>query len=497
MPFKRASGILLHPTSLPSRFGIGDLGKAAYELIDFLESSGQKLWQILPLGPTGYGNSPYMSYSAIAGNPLLISPDTLKDRGLLSEDDFTIELPTDFVDFDRVISYKNKLFKTAYENFRRSTDPDFDKFCKTEAGWLEDYALFMALLEINHGAAWNAWEPELAKRDPQALAEFAKVQEYRVTFQKFLQFQFFTQWSHLRNYANGKNVQIVGDIPIYVAHNSADVWTSPENFKLDPDTSEPAQMAGVPPDYFSKTGQLWGNPVYDWDVLQKTNFAWWIDRFKSMLRYVDIVRIDHFRGFEAFWQVAAGEETAIDGKWIKAPGIELFEELKATLGKLPILAEDLGMITPEVEALLQRFEFPGMRVLLFAFGGDSTNNYLPHNYVPNSLVYTGTHDNDTALGWWVKASKHEKQLLSSYLGYPAGQLVSSDHISWVLIRMALSSVSDLSIVPLQDILSLDNSARMNRPGTVVGNWSWRYESSEDLTEELSQKLLQMTRLYGR
>jgi 4-alpha-glucanotransferase len=497
MPFQRASGILLHPTSLPSRFGIGDLGQAAYEFIDFLDSSGQKLWQILPLGPTGFGNSPYMSYSAIAGNPLLVSPDALKEQGWLTEDDFTLELPTDFVDFDRVIAYKNKLFKTAYENFRRSTHDDFEKFCQTEASWLDDYAMFMALSEINHGTAWNTWEPAIAKRDPKALAEIAKNQEYRVTFQKFLQFQFFTQWSNLKDYANSKNIQIIGDIPIYVAHNSADVWTRPENFKLDPEMLEPAQMAGVPPDYFSKTGQLWGNPVYDWDVLEKTNFAWWIDRFKSMLKSVDIVRIDHFRGFEAFWQVAAGEETAMRGKWVKAPGIKLFETLKHKLGSLPILAEDLGMITPEVEALLKQFEFPGMRVLLFGFGGDSSNNYLPHNYVTNSLVYTGTHDNDTSLGWWLKASKHEKQFLSAYLDYPSGKLVSSDEISWKLIRMALSSVSDLAIIPLQDVLGLDNSARMNRPGTVIGNWSWRYESSEVLTTELSQQLLQMTQLFGR
>lgn len=503
MTFQRASGILLHPTCLPSKFGIGDLGAAAYEFVDFLERSGQKLWQVLPLGPTGYEHSPYtMNFSAFAGNPLLISLEQLAEEGLLNPQELvplSSAQDSDAVNFDQVIPHKLKFLKLAYEKFQQSLNstpnPQFEQFCQEQAVWLDDYVLFMSLLEANNGKSWNHWEKAIARRVPEALAAQAETLQDSILFHKFLQFKFFEQWTKLRTYTNQRNIQIVGDISIYVCHNSADVWANPEIFKLDPETFEPAFIAGVPPDYFSATGQLWGNPVYDWDQLQKTNFAWWIKRFQATLQYVDIVRVDHFRGFEAYWQVPAGEETAINGEWIKGPDAGFFETLRDQLGSLPIMAEDLGIITPEVEELRDRFEFPGMRILLFAFGEGSTNPYLPHHYVNNCVVYTGTHDNDTTLGWWSGASSEEKQFLAKYLGYSAVEEVKE--INWILIHVALASVADLAIVPLQDILSLDNRARMNDPSQYAGNWRWRYNNPEVLTQELSQRLLDITQLYSR
>jgi 4-alpha-glucanotransferase len=492
MPFKRSSGILLHPTSLPSRFGIGDLGASAYRFIDFLEHSGQKLWQVLPLSPTGYGNSPYMCFSAIAGNHLLISPDLLLEQGLLTPTDLETvpDFPHNYTDFEQVIPYKHKILALAYTRF--TENPEFKEFCL--APWLHDYALFMAILETYNGQPWTTWESAIAHRTLPALSEYSEKLHDQIRFHKFLQFQFFTQWANLRKYANDKEILIIGDIPIYVAHNSADVWANPHIFELDPHTLEPALMAGVPPDYFSETGQLWGNPVYNWQELERDDFKWWIGRFKSMLQYVDIIRVDHFRGFAAFWEVPAGEETAMNGKWKLASGKELFEALRHELGKLPILAEDLGVITLEVEALRDEFEFPGMRILLFAFGGDTDNGYLPHHYVKNSLVYTGTHDNDTAVGWWQRSSKQEQALFAQYVGVDASQIKD---VHWLLIRLALASVSDLAVIPLQDILGLDNSARMNMPGTATGNWTWRYDSQDLLTSELGDRLRSLTSLYSR
>jgi len=403
--------------------------------------------------------------------------------------------------------YKRKLLELAFERFKQGyTDQDlqhhhdlyllqeqFKKFCYEESDWLEDYVLFMALHEQNPKILWNNWEPAIARREPQALQQKREELHEQIEFQRFVQFVFFDQWLKLKQYANMRNIQIIGDIPIYVSHNSADVWANPENFALDPDTYEVSQMAGVPPDYFSATGQLWGNPVYNWEYLQETDFAWWIDRFRFLNRYVDIIRIDHFRGFEAFWQVPAGEETAINGEWQLAPGAELFNKLNEVMGELPILAEDLGIITPEVEKLRDDFAFPGMRVLMFAFGGGSDNFHLPHNYVRNSVVYTGTHDNDTAVGWWQRASKYEKNLFYRYIvGFAAGE-----PINWVLIRMAMASVSVIAIVPLQDVLGLDNSARMNVPGTATGNWSWRYSDPNLLNQDLSDRLIEVTQLYSR
>ena len=509
MAFQRASGILLHPTSLPSKFGIGDLGETAYQFIEFLSRSGQKLWQVLPLGPTGYGNSPYMSFSAIAGNPYLISPELLAKQYLLKEEDW-VDIPDfnqDRVDFGAVIPYKRKLLELAFIRFKQGyVDQDlkhhhdlylvqeqFKKFCYEEADWLEDYVLFMALHEQDPKILWNNWEPAIARREPQALQQKREELHDQIEFQRFVQFIFFDQWLKLKQYANLRNIQIIGDIPIYVSHNSSDVWANPQNFVLDPETYEVAQMAGVPPDYFSDTGQLWGNPVYNWEYLQETHFAWWIDRFRFLNRYVDIIRIDHFRGFEAFWQVPAGEETAIKGEWETAPGTELFTKLNEVMGELPILAEDLGVITPEVDKLRDDFGFPGMRVLMFAFGGGSENFHLPHNYVRNCAVYTGTHDNDTAVGWWQRASKQEKELFYKYIvGFAAGE-----PINWVLIRMAMAAVSVIAIVPLQDVLGLDNGARMNIPGTATGNWGWRYSDPNLLNQDLCDRLLEVTQLYSR
>ncbi|MBW4560333.1 MAG: 4-alpha-glucanotransferase [Mojavia pulchra JT2-VF2] len=497
MPFPRSSGILLHPTSFPSRFGIGDLGLEAYHFIDFLKDTYQRYWQVLPLGPTGYGNSPYMSYSAMAGNPLLISPEKLLNDGFLAEEDFANlpTFPTDKVDFEQVAPIKIELLKKACENFKTKAtsfqQKAFAGFCDSKAYWLDDYALFMALKDSQDNASWHTWKPELAKRKPEALDQAQRQLTTEIFYYKFVQYAFFQQWSELKTYANMRGIEIIGDIPIYVAHDSADVWANPDIFCLDEETGEAAQMAGVPPDYFSATGQLWGNPVYDWKELQKQDFKWWLLRFEAMLDYVDIIRIDHFRGFEAFWAVPQGEETAINGEWVKAPGEAFFEAVKQKLGKLPVLAEDLGVITPEVEALRDKFEFPGMKVLHFAFGSDPGNPFLPFNYPRNAVVYTGTHDNNTTIGWFETANEQEKRDLLLYLG-----CFSSEGIHWDVIRLALSSIANQAIIPLQDVLGLGAEARMNFPSIAEGNWEWRY-SEEALTKELIERLRILTKLYGR
>jgi 4-alpha-glucanotransferase len=497
MPFPRSSGILLHPTSFPSRFGVGDLGLEAYRFIDFLKENHQQYWQVLPLGPTGYGNSPYMCYSAMAGNPLLISPEKLLEEGLLAEEDFANlpGFPLEKVDFDQVVPIKIGLLKKACENFRVNATPiqqkEFAGFCDSKAYWLDNYALFMALKDANNGASWHTWEAQFVKREPEALAQVERRLNGDIFYYKFIQFEFFRQWSDLKNYANMRGIDIIGDIPIYVAHDSADVWAHPDIFCLDEETGVAAQMAGVPPDYFSATGQLWGNPVYNWEELQKQDFKWWVQRFEAMLDYVDIIRIDHFRGFEAYWSVPQGEETAMNGKWVEAPGDAFFEAIRQKLGKLPVLAEDLGVITPEVEALRDKYEFPGMKVLQFAFGSDPGNPFLPFNYSRNAVVYTGTHDNDTTVGWFNSANDYEKQNLLLYLG-----CISPEGVHWDLIRLALSSIANQAIIPLQDVLGLGNEARMNFPSIAEGNWEWRYEAAS-LTQELGHRLKVLTRLNGR
>lgn len=499
MAFQRASGILLHPTCLPSRFGIGDLGRSAYQFIDFLEQSGQKLWQVLPLGPTGFEHSPYiMNFSTFAGNPLLIDLEQLAENGLLNAAELTslpdaAESAYAKVDFDQVIPHKFKYLQQAFERFQ--PDAEYEQFCQEQAWWLDDYVLFISLFEANGNQPWNKWDAALVRREPEALKQAAAKLAEPIRFHRFLQFEFFKQWAKLRTYANAKNIQIVGDISIYVCHNSSDVWAAPDMFKLDPETFDPAFMAGVPPDYFSATGQLWGNPVYDWDKLEQTDFDWWVKRFKATLQYVDIVRVDHFRGFEAYWQVPAGETTAMNGEWIKGPDAKFFEVLAAATGTLPVMAEDLGIITPEVELLRDRFNFPGMRILQFAFGGDSDNAYLPHHYIHNCVVYPGTHDNDTALGWWKTASAAEKQHVAEYLGYTDPNEIQN--ISWEFIQTALASVADLAVIPLQDVLELDGRARMNDPRYNDGQWRWRFTDIDLLTPELSKRLLKLTQLYSR
>ena len=499
MKFERASGILLHPTSLPSPHGIGDLGRAAYNFIDFMERSGQTLWQILPLGPTGYDHSPYtMNFSAFAGNPLMVSVEKLAEEGLLTADEITPleNAKPDRVEFSRVIPHKMKMLRQAFERFKaQDHNAQMDRFSQEQGWWLEDFVLFMALLEANDGKPWSQWEPSIARREPAAMKAKAEALKESINFQRFIQLKFFEQWQALRDYVNEKNIQIIGDVSIYVCHNSADVWAHPDLFKLDPQTLESAYIAGVPPDYFSETGQLWGNPVYDWQKCQDSNFSWWISRFKATLQYVDWVRVDHFRGFEAYWQVPASEETAMNGEWIKAPGDAFFETLAKELGDLPVLAEDLGVITPEVEALRDRFEFPGMKILMFAFSGDPNNTHLPQNYGTNCIVYSGTHDNDTAIGWWETLAQHEKQFLAQTLGYNAPEEIQE--INWLLIETALKSRADLAIVPLQDLLGLGHSARMNDPSVIPNNWRWKYESSDMLTDEVSDRLRQLTDTYNR
>lgn len=506
MRFKRSSGILLHPSSLPGRFGIGDLGGEAYKFIDFLKASDQRLWQILPLGPPAFGNSPYQCFSAFAGNTLMISLEKLADEGLLSKDDLdnTPEFSDERVQFGKVIKYKNALLEKAFENFRRAefrkTREDLDGFRDYAAVWLTDYALFAALKDEHEGREWNSWEEGLARRKPEALKAARERLKDRIEAHEFFQYLFFRQWLELKKYANEKGIKIVGDMPIFVAHNSADVWAHPELFKLDKE-GNPTVIAGVPPDLFSKTGQRWGNPIYDWARMRETGFKWWIARMRETLKTVDIVRIDHFRGFVATWEVPAEDETAENGEWVEAPGRELFAAIRKTLGDVPVMAEDLGTITPDVIELRDALGFPGMRVLQFAFSGDPRDTHLPHNYVHNTVVYTGTHDNDTVVGWFnAKAgdgSTREQEQIEleranamKYLG------TDGSEINWDFIRAAQVSVADVAVINLQDLLGLDSNARMNIPAVEEGNWGWRFKPGA-LTKELSDRLREMTIIYGR
>ncbi|MBB6482042.1 4-alpha-glucanotransferase [Spirochaeta isovalerica] len=506
---ERKSGILLHPTSFPGKHGIGELGREAFQFIDFLEESGQTLWQVLPLGPTGYGDSPYASFSTHAGNPMLISLQILIGEGLLSEDELKDEPEFDAgsIDFGTIIPWKKSILDKAAKKFSKSGKTgDFDRFCREEAHWLEDFALFMAVKEHFdskaqaegiHGAMWsNYWDRDIALREPRAVKKWSADLKAEVETHKVLQFFFFRQWLKVKKYANSRGIEIIGDIPIFVAADSADVWSNRELFLLNKDGS-PSSVAGVPPDYFSETGQLWGNPLYDWKAMEKNKFRWWIERIKGTLKLVDTIRVDHFRGFEAFWQVPAGNETAVDGKWVKAPGQKLFREIRKVLGTLPILAEDLGVITEEVNALRDEFGFPGMRILQFAFdyaegeaGLDPENIFLPHNYIANAVVYTGTHDNSTMQGWLDNSKDEERAFIREYTGYEGDNLVQE------FIRMAMASVAAYCIIPMQDFLGLDDGARMNIPSTLGGNWQWRYKK-EDLSEELKEKNLRLSRIYGR
>ena len=508
---RRSSGVLLHPTCLPGPHGIGDLGPAAYGFADWLAAAGQGLWQVLPLGPTGFGNSPYMSLSAFAGNHLLISLDRLVENGLLEAGDVAppTPLPSDRVDFERVAPFKEALLHRAFERFTRdasSADRDaFFAFCEEQAAWLEDYALFMALKRAHDGRLWTDWEAGAARREDDALVAWRNRLAGTVEWHKFLQFEFHRQWSALRAYCAERGIRMVGDTAIYVAHDSAEVWANPGLFHLD-EAGAPLVVAGVPPDYFSATGQRWGNPLYRWDRMAQTDFDWWVRRLRADFDKTDFVRLDHFRGFEAYWEVPASEPVATHGRWVQGPGAAFFERTGARLAELGIepriIVEDLGVITPEVDRLRDRFGFPGMRILQMAFGTDpKASEYLPHSYVRNCVVYTATHDHNTTRGWFTAEPGTQSTQSAAVIEAEraaACRYAGSDgaEIHWDFIRLALGSVAAMAIVPLQDVLGLGTEARMNRPGSGSGNWEWRF-APDALGDELSARLAALTDIYER
>jgi 4-alpha-glucanotransferase len=491
----RAGGILLHPTSLPGPFGIGDLGPAAFAWVDTLAFARQKWWQILPLGPTGFGDSPYQSFSAFAGNRYLVSPEFLVRDGLLERADIeAAAFPADHVDYGPVIQFKVRILQKAWENFQAGRGaalrPAFEEFCRQHADWLEDFTLFMALKDANGGACWLSWPRELAHRQPAALESARRTLAPAVGLHRFCQFLFFRQWLDVRKHAADKGIHLIGDAPIFVSSDSADIWSNQPLFQLDGE-HKPRVVAGVPPDMFSSTGQLWNNPLYDWEAMKKTQFAWWKARLRATLEMVDVVRLDHFRGFEAYWEIPAGMPTAQVGRWVKAPGAELFQAFDQMLGCLPLIAEDLGIITDEVEALRTRFKLPGMRVLQFAFSGENQNRYLPHNYDKNSVVYTGTHDNDTTRGWFQSLDDHGKYLVRRYLPE-----TKYGDVVWEMLRLAWTSVATLALAPLQDVLNLGPEARMNFPGRAAGNWQWRF-TQEMLNRQALERLGELTEMCSR
>ena len=506
MDFPRSSGVLLHPTSLPGPHGIGEFGPEAYRFVDFLQSAGQKLWQVLPLNPTGYADSPFQCFSASAGNPLLISLERLADQDLLSRNDLRSvpTFPVETVDYGAVIRFKMPLLQRAAKSFFSDASAEdrrlFEEFSRANATWLDDFALFMAVKEAHNLVAWPRWPHEIASRQPEVMQLWSEKLAPSIAAQRFFQFEFFQQWQELRAHGRERNIRIIGDIPIYVAHDSADVWSNRQFFLLD-ERGIPLRVAGVPPDYFSATGQLWGNPIYNWPLLKQTGYEWWVERMRSALRLYDFVRIDHFRGFEAYWEVL-GNETAVNGRWVKGPGGELFSVLRKALGDLPIIAENLGVITPEVEAIRHEFGFPGMAILQFAFGNDpQAPMFKPHTYVHDLVAYTGTHDNDTVVGWWASSGTadstrtpedvaKEHAHARAYLG------CKDDPINWLLIRTLMSSVANTVMAPLQDILGLGSQARMNLPGTSSGNWKWRMKPGA-ATNEIATRLKEMVSLYDR
>ncbi len=490
---RRRSGVLLHPTSLPSPYGIGDVGRAAFDFLDYLARARQSIWQVLPLGPTGFGDSPYASPSAFAGNPLLIAPQPLLEQGLLQPTDVAElrTLPADHVDFNQLLPLKRQVLESAFARGRQESGSRLDRFRQSHASWLEDFALFSALKD-RFGGAWTDWEPAVRDREPDALARARGELTDLIDFHVFCQFVFFEQWLGLRAHASKLGIAIIGDIPVFVAHDSADVWAHQHLFKLD-ERGCPIVIAGVPPDYFSATGQVWGNPQYDWNAMAAEGYDWWIRRFRHLLEQVDLVRIDHFRGFEAAWEVPAGARTAVGGAWVKGPGEVVFRTIATALGggQPPVVAEDLGMITDEVRDLLKSTGFPGMKVLQFAFGDGPGNPYLPHNYTdPNCVVYTGTHDNDTTRGWYARASAHEREHARRYIGGDTADVAQD------LVRLALSSTANTAIVPLQDVLDLGSEARMNTPGQVEANWVWRFVN-DALDPARADALARMTATYGR
>jgi 4-alpha-glucanotransferase len=495
MRFPRSSGILLHPTSLPGPYGIGDLGESARGFADFLADARQTLWQVLPLGPTGFGDSPYQCFSALAGNPLLIAFDRLDVPGPPG-------FAEDRIDFAQVIAWKMGVLENqALRFFAGPTNPAFHAFCESNAAWLDEFALFMALKRHHGEVVWSRWERSARDRDPASLAIWRERLAPEIAAQRYFQFLFFSQWNELRGFCHARNIRVMGDLPIYVAHDSVDVWAKPQAFQLDAN-GDPTVVAGVPPDYFSVTGQRWGNPIYRWDTMAADGYSWWLERFRRVFAQFDLVRLDHFRGFEAYWEVPASEPTAEHGRWVKGPGAALFEAAERGLGPLPFVAENLGVITPEVEAIRDRFDFPGMSVLQFAFGDDpQAPTFRPHNYPRNVVVYTGTHDCDTTVGWWTsegtrestrtpEAILRERDFARRYL-HGAGL-----EIHWEFILALEASVADTVLIPLQDVLGLGSEARMNQPATLGGNWRWRYREGM-LTPAMARRLRELTRIYDR
>lgn len=496
MKKQRNAGLLLHPTSFPGKNGIGELGAEAYRVLDWMQQAGFTVWQVLPLGPTSYGDSPYACLSAFAGNPLLISLESLVEGGLINDEDLAPfqNLPVNRVDFGGLIPLKMNLLRSAFlawlDHASEEERTTFNAYCQDNSKWLDDFALFAALKKSRHGRPWNEWEPELRDRNNTALDEFRIESFQEVEFEKWLQFSFHRQWSNLKSYAHERQIRIMGDVPIFVAYDSADVWANRDLFFLD-ESGNPTVVAGVPPDYFSETGQRWGNPLYNWDVHLESGFAWWIERVEAILRQVDIIRIDHFRGFTASWHIPASEPTAVIGRWVPSPGVELFTRIEEVLGELPFVAEDLGVITEEVTNLRMRFHFPGMRVLQFAFGSGADNPFLPHNHTIDSIVYSGTHDNNTSAGWWEEETDENiRQHVVDYLG---GMNESPQD---TLIRLAYRSVAGTAIIPLQDVLGLDSAAKMNTPSRESGNWTWRALES-DFTHEHAEKMRKLAELYYR
>ena len=495
MKSSRTSGIILHPTSLAGPYGIGDLGPQARRWLDFLSESGCGVWQILPLGPTGFGDSPYQCFSAFAGNPYLISPEELLSANLLRDEDLSgmPQFPTQQVDYGAIIPWKLTLLDRAYLRFEELATPilrkAYSRFQEEQISWLDDFALFMALKEYYGGAPWTTWAAPLRRRETAALDDARHNLSVPIQRQIFRQFIFFQQWHHLHKYARDLGIQIIGDIPIFVAHDCAEVWAHPELFYLQED-GQPEFVAGVPPDYFSPTGQLWGNPLYRWEIHHKSGYQWWLQRLRAVLALVDVVRLDHFRGFAGYWEVPGGSETAEKGRWVAGPGKDFFDILEKGLGGLPIIAEDLGVITPDVVALREAYKLPGMKILQFAFAGGPTDPFLPHHYPVNCVVYTGTHDNDTVLGWYQRVPEEEKHFYRRYLHRDGSD------VSWDLIRASWASVARLAIAPLQDFLILDNQARMNFPGKPSGNWTWRLPA-ESLTADLTQRIREINFLYNR
>ncbi len=500
-PSERASGILLHISSLPGRYGVGDLGPGARVCVDFLQHAGQRVWQMLPLGPTVQCDSPYSCYSAFAGNPILISPEDLVDDGVLTADDLAAihvngQATSTSANYPFASSSKGALLKRAFERYTANASCEtvdrFEEFCTQQRWWLDDFALFTALMKHFKSDNWPSWPDGLAQRDSGALGHWREKLCSEVEYEQFVQFLFWRQWQQLRQYANGKGIKLFGDMPIFVAHGSADVWANQSIFDLRADGT-PRVIAGVPPDYFSKTGQLWGNPLYNWGALAKTNYAWWTQRLRMAFELFDLLRIDHFRGFEAYWEVPYGAKTAVGGRWVPGPGSAPFDAAAKVLGPLPIIAEDLGMITDEVHALRDQLGFPGMRVLQFGFDAENDYFHRPQAYPENSVAYTGTHDNSTVVGWLNERKNRENDLLTPYL-----EEVSKTQIPlhWQLISMVLRSKATLAIIPLQDVLGLDDSARMNVPGLASGNWGWRV-SPDQFSSDIAERLQVLTMAADR